>query len=153
MKFFSKLFWFVLPFAILIGTYREANTSVRRYISMMGNSQEALETYKDMQGIANLLAVYYKSTQQLPVDFKGFLAEWRKPKGGDGKVYADAWATDYQLRDLGEKFELVSCGPDKDCKTEHDNLVEVVRKMKAEKSAAQLKLEELGKEVDAHEEQ
>lgn len=134
MKFIAKLFWPLLPVMILAVTYREAGSSVKRYWALASNRQESFDTYRDLEAATTLVSVYYKTMQSLPADLPGFLTQMREGKVPPSrKPYADAWGTPYQLQDKGDSFDLVSCGPDKDCAETSDNLVASAKKIKGAK--------------------
>jgi hypothetical protein len=136
MKLFAKFFWPLLPVVLLLGTYREATSSVRRYWQFATDDGEAWETYKDLGKVATKVAIYYKTTQRLPVNLPEFLKASSLEQDNRGRpLHEDAWRTPYQLRDNGSTYDLVSCGPDKDCATVDDNLVETVRKVKPASAA------------------
>ena len=142
MKFLTKFFWPLIPVVLLFATYREANSSVRHYMALFGDRENSFDTYKDLQGVAMVLAMYFKTAQVVPTDLKEFLAVARPHKGsGDRGPHQDAWLTPYQVRDHGATFDVLSCGPDRNCATETDNLVEHIKKVAKPQGAKVPKIE------------
>jgi hypothetical protein len=132
MKFVAKLFWPLLPVALLVGTYREANSTVLRYWAFSRDRDAVSDTFKDLQKIITTVAINYKVTQTLPHDLKDFLEQQPVliPGSRTRPLNVDAWLTPYQLHDLGDRYEVVSCGPDRNCDDPIDNLVEGAKKVK-----------------------
>lgn len=126
MKLIGKLFWILLPATLLAATYREANPTVRRYWAFYQDRERVDDTSKDLNRLIMQLAIYYRTTHRLPGDLATFLANMPAigMSGRTRPMDTDAWLVPYQLRDLGDRYELVSCGPDRDCANENDNLVE-----------------------------
>lgn len=130
MEFVAKLFWRLIPFAAAWYLYHDADGRARAYFNAARDIQELFDTYKDLQGAASVTAIYYKANQTLPADFKAFLKEMRPPKSGrQHERWQDGWGTTYVLRDYGDAYAVMSCGPDRDCAREGDNLVERIRKV------------------------
>jgi hypothetical protein len=143
MKRIAQLFWPLLPVILLVMTYREATSSVHRYWTLATNPSAAFDTYKDVQGVATTVSIYYRATQRLPRDLETFLNDSRlAAPGRDRPLHVDAWGTPYQLHDLGETYEVVSCGPSTDCAVERDNLVERVRKVSGDLGTGRIRAEE-----------
>jgi hypothetical protein len=131
MDYLAKFFWPLLPVVFLFLMVREGGTEVQKYVTMALNPATAFETYKDLQGIATIVSIHYQTAHALPSDLPAFLQETRVQRmGRDRGKHEDAWGNPYQLRDMGEYFYVLSCGPSGDCNVEHDNLSERVRKIK-----------------------
>lgn len=131
MTFLAKFFWPLIPVVLLFATYREANSKVLRYWAFSQDRDAVMDTQKDLNRIMMKVAINYRATQSLPNNLKIFLELMPSIEGArERAIDVDAWLVPYQLHDLGERYELVSCGPDRDCENEIDNLVEGAKKVK-----------------------
>lgn len=130
MEWLSRYFWHLIPITLAVFLYRNAGTEIR-HLWYMTSSSEYRSTYTDLQGVAGHTAINFKLTQKLPSNFEDFLMTTRlRLPGRDRDTWLDAWGTTYQLVDHGEKFDVMSCGADRDCTTSEDNLVESAIKVR-----------------------
>lgn len=114
----ARLFWRILPVGLLVWAMRGGAAQYTKYFVMMKNASLYTLTYSNLSQYVTALERHWAEHSALPPDLAAFLRAGFTSKGHDPTL--DQWDNPYLLTESESQFTILSCGPDRACRTDDD---------------------------------